>query len=399
MRRTGWTAMVLVLTLSLALAGNALASSPDANNPQRLFPQQTVSGALAGSPAGQFHYYSIPYPGNGSVVNIKMVFTPGDAVMQQVAGFNVYGQNGYSIGSGVLSGEGETKAAVRVLRYADTTPATWLIQVYNYSPAHSLDYTLVFDGLPVPAATPTPSATVVPGEDLVSVLSRDAQFSTLVRAIQIAGLTNVLRTPGPYTLLAPTNSAFAALPAETWRVLQADPARLADVLRGHLIAGTVPQATLRSVSSLTTLAGTTLSLGVEARGLRISGALSAGGDIRAANGLIHTVDGVLLGVGGAAQRSGALAGNGGGAFDEVRLLLRSGAETQVILHVTGGAPPVRRAVGLNVYGPSGTVAAVSAEGDPHILRVTFVADRDGTYLLQIYNYDPTFTLRYVLDWQ
>jgi len=390
--------VTLVLGLCLLLAGQAVAATSDANSPQRLFPQQTVSGTLDGSSAGSFHYYAIPYPGDGSVVTVKMVFTPGDDVMRQIAGFNVYGLNGASLGSGILSGEGETKAAARVFRYADHTAATWLIQVYNYAPGQAINYSLVFEGLPVPAATPTPAATITPGQDIVSVLSRDARYSTLVAAIRTAGLTDWLRTPGPYTLLAPTNDAFAALPAATWRELQADPSRLAEVLRGHVVAGIVPRATLRSVSSFTTLAGTTLSLGVEGDHVRIGGVLSTGGDILAANGVIHSLDGVLLSVGGPAERAGTLAGNGGGAFVETRVLLKAGADTTVTLNVTGGAPPVRRAVGLNVYGPEGTVAAATAENDPFIMKVTFVAQEEGIYLFQIYNYDPAYTLSYRLTW-
>ncbi|NLD42109.1 MAG: fasciclin domain-containing protein [Chloroflexi bacterium] len=399
MRRTR---LIVILSILIALVlggGTALAGSPDARAPQRLLPMAKVADTLPGSAAGQFHYYSIPYPGNGNVVTIRMVFTPGDPVMQQLAGFNVYGLNGYLIGSGIISGEGETKATARVLKYADTTPANWLVQVYNYSPAHAIDYTLVFEGLPAPAATPIPSATIVPGEDLVSVLARDGRYSTLVAAIGTAGLTNFLRTPGPYTLLAPTNAAFAALPAATWRALQADPSRLADLLRGHLISGRVPRATLRSLSAITTLAGTSLPLGVEGTALRVDGALSASGDVPAANGLIHSLDRVLLEVGGGTQHSGALAGSRGGAFDEVHLLLRPGAEAQVTLRVTGSPPGDHRAVGLNVYGPQGSVAAISAESDPYVMQVTFVAQDAGVYLLQVYNYDPSYTLVYTLAWR
>ena len=64
--------------------------------------------------------------------------------------------------------------------------------------------------------------------------------------------------------------------------------------------------------------------------------------------------------------------------------------------MAGGPPPVRRAVGLNVYGPYGLAAAASAESDPYVMQVTFVPEQAGEYLLQIYNYDPTYTLFYRL---
>jgi uncharacterized surface protein with fasciclin (FAS1) repeats len=395
MLRKRWLGVLLVAALLLAAGGRALAVTSDPAQAEVLIPERTVTGTLAGSPAGDFHYYAIPYPGNGNVVTIRMLYTPGDPVTREVAGFNVYAPNGFLIGSGLLDG-GEEKAAGRILRYADTTPATWLVQVYNYSPVQAIDYRLTFEGLPVPAPTPLPGPTPVPGTEIASILDRDARFDTLTQALQTAGLLDTLRGAGPYTLLAPTDAAFDALPAAERQALLADPARLVTVLQSHLVQGLLPVSALRSVSSVGTVSGATLAVGVEGQVVRVGGAQVVAGDLTASNGLIHAIDRVLLDVGGLAAPSGTVVGSRAGAFGEHRVALNAGARVEVTVRITSGAPPSRAAVGLNIYGPEGLVATDTAESDPGVLQVTFTAERQGLYLYQVFNYDPAYTLVYTL---
>ncbi|NLD72294.1 MAG: fasciclin domain-containing protein [Chloroflexi bacterium] len=394
MQRKEWMGVLLVVALLFAVGGRVLAVSTDPANPEVLIPERPVTAVLPGSPAGEFHFYAIPYPGNGSVVTIRMTYTPGDPVTREVAGFKVYAPNGFLIGEGLLNGE--RVAAARSLRYADNTPATWLIQVYNYSRGQAIDYRLEFEGLPVPAPTAVPGPTPVPGTEIFSILDRDARFDTLTQVLQTAGLADTLRGPGPYTLLAPTDAAFDALPAEERQALLADPARLVTVLQTHVAQGLLPASALRGVSSLGTVSGVSLPVGLDGQVLRVGGAGVVAADITASNGLIHAIDRVLLDIGGAAAPSGAVVGNRAGAFGEHRVALNAGAQVDVTVDIRSGAPPSPQAVGLNVYGPQGLVTSDTAESDPAQLRVTFTAEEQGVYLFQVFNYDPGYTLEYTL---
>ncbi|MFN4262525.1 MAG: fasciclin domain-containing protein [Thioalkalivibrionaceae bacterium] len=128
---------------------------------------------------------------------------------------------------------------------------------------------------------------------LLTTAERDGRFSTLLAAAEAAGLTDALVTGGPFTLLAPTDDAFDALPEGALESLLADPQALADVLRGHLIEGTVVAEDVLALDSVETLAGTTLEIANE-DGVRIGGAGVIQTDIRAGNGVIHVIDSVLL---------------------------------------------------------------------------------------------------------
>jgi len=157
MRRTGLSVgVILVLVIAAAMSGQVLAHSTDPETPIRLVGEVSVSGTLAGSPAGSFHYYAISYPGDGRAVTIEMTYTPADPVTKTEIGFNVYGHQAYFIGSGEHNGDGQAGHATLV--YADNVPATWLVQVYNYSPVTTISYKIVARGI----ETPTPTPTAVP---------------------------------------------------------------------------------------------------------------------------------------------------------------------------------------------------------------------------------------------
>jgi uncharacterized surface protein with fasciclin (FAS1) repeats len=126
------------------------------------------------------------------------------------------------------------------------------------------------------------------------VLRTDRRFSTLVRALDSTGLDSVLATEGPYTLFAPPDTAFAALPRGTVPALLAERReRLRTILAHHVVVGRVPLRTGAAPSLLPTLGGDTLRVrwGDTAR---VAGAARiVDGDVEAANGLIHVVDAVL----------------------------------------------------------------------------------------------------------
>jgi uncharacterized surface protein with fasciclin (FAS1) repeats len=142
---------------------------------------------------------------------------------------------------------------------------------------------------PTVAARPAASA---PG-DIVDVAASDPQFSTLVTAIKAAGLVETLKGPGPFTVFAPTDAAFAKLPAGTVDSLLADKAALTKVLTYHVVAGRVDAAAAAQLTSATTVQGGGLAIDAT-NGVTINGATVVAADVPASNGVIHVIDAVLL---------------------------------------------------------------------------------------------------------
>ena len=132
-------------------------------------------------------------------------------------------------------------------------------------------------------------------QSLVGVAMTTEGFSTLVQAVQIAGLVDTLQTDGPFTLFAPTDEAFAAVPADTLDALLADPEQLAQVLLYHLIPGTVMAADIVDGMEAETAQGDTVTLSVGDDGaVLINDATVTETDISAYNGVIHVIDQVLM---------------------------------------------------------------------------------------------------------
>lgn len=131
------------------------------------------------------------------------------------------------------------------------------------------------------------------GSDLAEVARSAGTFGTLLAAAQAAGLADALAGPGPLTVFAPTDAAFAVLPGDALKALLADEAALRRLLSHHIVAGSLGAAEVATRGSLTTLAGTQLA--VDARqGVLVGGARVVKADIVARNGVIHVIDRVLL---------------------------------------------------------------------------------------------------------
>jgi uncharacterized surface protein with fasciclin (FAS1) repeats len=132
-------------------------------------------------------------------------------------------------------------------------------------------------------------------ETIVDIAAGNPDFSTLVSLVTAAGLAETLSGTGPYTVMAPTNEAFAAVPAETLAQLQADPTgALAEVLKLHVISGAVDSAAAAEA------AGTCVeTLGGKVKIEKVGEDLTFGGakitqvDIEGSNGIIHVIDGVV----------------------------------------------------------------------------------------------------------
>jgi uncharacterized surface protein with fasciclin (FAS1) repeats len=157
-----------------------------------------------------------------------------------------------------------------------------------------------------PAATDVPMTAPAPATtdaDVVDTAIAAGDFTTLVSAVQAAGLEDTLRGEGPFTVFAPTDEAFAALPDGTIETLLADPAGdLTDILTYHVVAGAVPAADVVGLDGqqITTVNGAAITVGVADDG-SVTLTDAAGNDVavvatdvQASNGVIHVIDAVLL---------------------------------------------------------------------------------------------------------
>ncbi len=128
---------------------------------------------------------------------------------------------------------------------------------------------------------------------VADALARDPQLSTLAGLVQKAGLTDTLRAAGPYTVFAPTNEAFKAIPQKTLDELAANPARLKAVLTYHVLPARVASADVK-VGNAKTVEGANLALGKAGTFVTVEDAMVQTADIAATNGVIHTIDRVLM---------------------------------------------------------------------------------------------------------
>ncbi|CAN5790416.1 hypothetical protein BH23GEM11_BH23GEM11_11810 [soil metagenome] len=150
---------------------------------------------------------------------------------------------------------------------------------------------------PMTTERPTPGPMDAPdGESgsIVDVAAAAGSFETLLAAANAAGLVETLDTGGPFTLFAPTDAAFAALPAGTLESLLADPDALRDILLYHVVSGRVTAADVASLNQATSLQGETLRIMVHDGSVMVNDANVTTTDIQASNGIIHVIDAVLI---------------------------------------------------------------------------------------------------------
>jgi uncharacterized surface protein with fasciclin (FAS1) repeats len=130
---------------------------------------------------------------------------------------------------------------------------------------------------------------------IVDVAAADKNFSTLVKAVKAAGLAETLAGTGPFTVFAPTNEAFAALPAGTVDKLMqpANREALRKVLTYHVVAGRVKSGDVKP-GAVKTVQGSPAMVAVEGGKAKIAGAEIVKKDVMASNGVIHVVNKVML---------------------------------------------------------------------------------------------------------
>jgi uncharacterized surface protein with fasciclin (FAS1) repeats len=149
----------------------------------------------------------------------------------------------------------------------------------------------------VAAAVSTVSAQSTPGT-IVDVASGNSDFSTLVSAVSAADLVGTLSSAGPFTVFAPTNAAFAKLPAGTVNNLlrPENKSQLVSVLTYHVVSGKVMAADVVGLNgqSVPTVQGASVRITVNGNRVRVNNANVTATDIEASNGVIHVIDSVLL---------------------------------------------------------------------------------------------------------
>jgi len=129
--------------------------------------------------------------------------------------------------------------------------------------------------------------------DIVAVAQGAGSFDTLVKAIQAAGLVETLQGPGPFTVFAPTDEAFAKIPSADLEALLADKEKLRAVLTYHVVPGKVTAAEVVKLESAKTAQGGEVKIDAS-DGVRVDGARVVKTDVPASNGVIHVIDTVIL---------------------------------------------------------------------------------------------------------
>ena len=144
-------------------------------------------------------------------------------------------------------------------------------------------------------ATASPAKTTATGQkNIVQTAIAAGQFKTLVSLVKAAGLAGALSGPGPLTVFAPTDAAFAKVPKGTLAKLAKNKAQLKAVLLYHVVKGKVSAAQASKLTSAKTLEGGTLPIRVSGTKVYVDGALVTKADVMASNGVIHVINKVLI---------------------------------------------------------------------------------------------------------
>ncbi len=147
---------------------------------------------------------------------------------------------------------------------------------------------------PVPSSAPSASAAAM-AKDIVQTATEAGSFKTLLTAATAAGLVETLQGKGPLTVFAPTDAAFAALPAGTLDGLLKDPAALKKILLYHVVSGSVTADQVVGLTSATSVEGAPIAITVKDGTVYLNdSAKVVTADVMASNGVIHLIDTVLL---------------------------------------------------------------------------------------------------------
>lgn len=145
-----------------------------------------------------------------------------------------------------------------------------------------------------PAVVSAQMSAPAPTKNIVQTAVDAGSFTTLAAALQAAGLVETLQGQGPFTVFAPTDAAFAKLPAGTVDALLKDIPRLRQILTYHVVAGKVEAKDVVKLSSANTVQGSAVAIRVVDGKVMIDNATVTTADVQASNGVIHIIDSVIL---------------------------------------------------------------------------------------------------------
>jgi uncharacterized surface protein with fasciclin (FAS1) repeats len=158
-----------------------------------------------------------------------------------------------------------------------------------------LSLVLVFGAIPAFAGDCGSKASYASNtNDIVATAASAGTFNTLLAAAKAAGLVDTLQSDGPFTVFAPTDEAFAKLPAGTVDELLANPDQLRAILLYHVVPGKVMAADVVKLSSVTTAQGSDIAISMHGGGVMVNDANVTATDIETSNGVIHVIDSVML---------------------------------------------------------------------------------------------------------
>lgn len=149
---------------------------------------------------------------------------------------------------------------------------------------------------PATSCSTSTLTSVKAGSDIVDTAVSAGSFETLVAAVKAAGLVETLKSEGPFTVFAPSDEAFAKIPAETLEALLLEENRdkLTSILTYHVVPGRVSAAQVVKLSNATTANGQRVDIKVKSETVYIDGAKVVSADIECSNGIIHVIDRVIM---------------------------------------------------------------------------------------------------------
>jgi uncharacterized surface protein with fasciclin (FAS1) repeats len=154
------------------------------------------------------------------------------------------------------------------------------------------------EAAPAPAPEPEkpaePPAPPAPTKDIVDTATEAGSFTTLLKAVETAGLKDTLKGPGPFTVFAPNDEAFAKLPKGELDKLLKNKKKLAEVLNYHVVSGAAVKSSEITAAPIKTVAGPEITVDASS-GVKLNGeATVVSADIATTNGVIHVIDTVLM---------------------------------------------------------------------------------------------------------
>ena len=145
----------------------------------------------------------------------------------------------------------------------------------------------------VPARDSARNSATAPAKSIIDTLIGAGNFTTFAAGIKAAGLPDALAAKGPFTVFAPTDGAFKRLPSGAYDRLLKDSAKLKAVMNYHVVSGYLTAKDMKS-GDVMTLQGSTLTAAVSSSDVQVNGALITQPDLVATNGIVHTIDEVIL---------------------------------------------------------------------------------------------------------